>query len=239
MRSSASGESEKRERTHAISGPSLLIGTMTEITVRGALDASIAKVKLPMPAAVLAGGASKRMGRPKAALPWGAGSLLVYQTTRLSALFSDVYVVLKKDPDFPVGPAHVLLDSSPEFAAIHGLVRALEEAQDRVFVLAVDLPGLTHDLVRAIADRGLATPAPALIPEAGGRLQPLAAVWRRSAARFAKDRIGRGMLSLTALADEVAAEIFPEKEWRRFDPSGAAFANLNTFADFAAHRERV
>jgi len=192
-----------------------------------------------MPAAVLAGGASKRMGRPKAALPWGAGTLLEFQTTRLSALFSEVLVVVKEQPQFPVGPARVLLDGSPEYAAIHGLVRALDEAADRVFVLAVDLPGLTHDLVRAIADRGLATASPALIPEAGGRLQPLAAVWRRSAGRFAKTRIAKGMLSLVALADEVAAEIFPEKEWRRLDPSGVAFANLNTFADFAAHRERA
>jgi molybdopterin-guanine dinucleotide biosynthesis protein A len=212
---------------------------MTEITVRSGVDASIAAVKLPMPAAVLAGGASKRMGRPKAALPWGAGTLLEFQTTRLSTLFSEVFVVVKEKPAFPVGPAHVILDGSPEFAAIHGLLRALEEAADRIFILAVDLPGLTHDLVREIADRGLATVAPALIPEAGGRLQPLAAVWRQSAARFAKNRIGRGMLSLGALADEVAAEIFPEKEWRHLDPSGVAFANLNTFADFAAHRERA
>jgi len=195
-------------------------------------------VKLPMPAAVLAGGASRRMGRPKAALPWGAGNLLEFQTGRLSTLFREVFVVVKETPDFPIGPATVILDHSPDFAPIHGLYRALDEAEDRILILAVDLPGLNHDVIRAIAEAGMKTPAPALIPEADGRLQPLAAVWRRSAARFAKTRIEKGMLSLGGLADEVAAEILPEKVWRKFDPSRAAFANMNTLADWAAHRER-
>jgi molybdopterin-guanine dinucleotide biosynthesis protein A len=192
-----------------------------------------------MPAAVLAGGASRRMGRPKAALPWGAGNLTEFQTGRLATLFSEVLLVVKETPDFPIGPARVVLDPSPDFAAIHGLIRALEEVNDRVFVLAVDLPGLTHDVVREIATRGLKTPAPALIPESGGRLQPLAAVWRKSAARFARNRIARGVLSLTSLADEVAAEILPESEWRKLDPSGNSFANLNTFQEYSAYRERA
>lgn len=192
-----------------------------------------------MPAAVLAGGASTRMGRPKAALPWGAGNLVEFQTGRLATLFSDVFVVVKEAPDYPIGPARVLIDPSPEFASIYGLVRALEEAEDRIFVLGVDLPGLTHDIVHEIAMRGLRTAAAALIPEAEGRLQPLAAVWRKSAARFAQNRIARGMLSLTGLAEEIGADIFPESEWRKFDRSGNAFANLNTFQEYAAHRERA
>jgi molybdenum cofactor guanylyltransferase len=207
---------------------------------RRASDASIeARVKLPMPVAVLAGGASKRMGRPKAAMPWGAGNLLEFQTGRLAALFREVIVVAKEPPDFPVGPARVVLDTSTDYAAMYGLVCALAEAEDRMFVLAVDLPALTHDVVHAIATRGLTTPAAALVPEADGRLQPLAAVWRRSVMRFAYNRIARGKLSLSALFDEVGGEIFPESEWRALDPSGNSFANMNTLADWAAHRERA
>lgn len=179
------------------------------------------------------------MGRPKAALPWGAGNLLEFQTGRLASLFREVFVVVKTAPEFPIGPATVLIDRAPDYAAMHGLVSALEAAEDRIFVLAVDLPALTHDVVHEIAVRGLKTPAPALVPEANGRLQPLAAVWRRSAARFAKNRIARGMLSLTALAEEVGAEILPEREWRKLDPSGNSFVNLNTISDWAAQRERT
>lgn len=192
-----------------------------------------------MPAAVLAGGASRRMGRRKAALPWGAGTLLEFQTERLSRIFEEVFVVLKTPPDQPIGPAAVLLDHSPDFAPIHGLVRFLDEIDDRGFVLAVDLPALTPGVIEAIARRGLETEAPALVPEADGRLQPLAAVWRRAAARFARDRIARDDLSLAGLAGEVGAETLAEREWRKIDPSGASFANVNTLNDYLAWRERA
>jgi len=195
--------------------------------------------KIPMPAAVLAGGASVRMGRPKAELPYGAGTLLEFQTRRLADIFEEVLVVTKAPPLSPVGPARVVLDRSQQHAAIHGLVRALEEAADRVFVLGVDLPGVPPALLRAIAQRSLATDAPAVIPRAEGRLQPLAAVWRRSVLAAAVRRVQAGELSLHGLAEEAGAEIFEEPEWRAIDPSGAAFANLNTLEEYAAQRERA
>ena len=192
-----------------------------------------------MPAAVLAGGASTRMGRPKAGLPWGAGNLLEFQTLKLSHLFRDVFVVVKQPPDFPAGPGRLILDAEPDFAPIHGLVRALEEADDRVFVLAVDLPAITHDVVREIVRRAQATAAQAVIPEAGGRLQPLAAVWRRGAARVGRNRIARGLLALHGLAEEVGAETIAERDWKALDPSGNSFANINTLSEWAELRERA
>jgi molybdopterin-guanine dinucleotide biosynthesis protein A len=195
--------------------------------------------KIPMPAAVLAGGASRRMGRPKAELPYGAGTLLEFQVRRVSELFEEVLVVAKAPPPYPVEPARLVLDRAPQHAAIHGLVRALEEAADRVFVLGVDLPAVPAALLRAIAQRSLATGAPAVVPRAEGRLQPLCAVWRRSVLESAVRRVQAGELSLHGLAEEAGAEIFEEPEWRVIDPSGAAFANLNTLEEYAAQRQRA
>jgi molybdopterin-guanine dinucleotide biosynthesis protein A len=211
---------------------------MTEII--GATDASIRDdMKIPMPAAVLAGGASRRMGRPKASLAYGAGTLLEYQTNRLAELFEEVLAVVKGAPESPVGRARVVCDAVPEHAAIFGLVRAMEEAVDRIFVLAVDLPAIPPLLIRAIAERGRTTAAPALVPRADGRLQPLAAVWRRAALETARRRVASRDLSLQGLAQELNAEIFDEPEWRSLDPSGTAFANLNTLEDYAFLRERA
>jgi molybdenum cofactor guanylyltransferase len=196
-------------------------------------------LKLPMPAAVLAGGASRRMGRAKAALPYGGSTLLEFQTTRLAGLFEEVLVMAKEVPVFPSGPARIVLDRAVDHAAIHGLVRALEEARDRIFVLAVDLPAIPPALISLIAQRGLATDAAAVVPRSGSRLQPLAAVWRRSCLAAAQRRVAAGELSLHGLAEEVGAEILDEKEWRAIDPSGVAFANLNTLEEYAAQRERA
>ena len=192
-----------------------------------------------MPAAVLAGGASRRMGRPKAALPYGAGTLLQFQTTRLSKIFEEVYVVAKEPPAFPAGPAGILLDGAPDHAAIHGLLRAIEEAQDCIFILGVDMPALPEPLIREIARRGGASEAAAVLPRAGGRLQPLAGVWRRAVLPAAEKRLAAGELSLHGLAEIVGAEIVEDDEWRAFDPSGNAFENLNTLERYAALRERA
>ncbi len=178
------------------------------------------------------------MGRPKASLPYGAGTLLDFQIAKLSPIFDDVFVVAKEPPRDAVS-ARVVLDGVKEHAAIYGLSRALEVAEDRVFVLAVDLPALTPVLVRGIGARGLETPAAALLPRADGRLQPLAGVWRRAALAPAKRRIAEGELSLHGLAEEIRPEIFDEAEWRSLDPSGRAFDNINTLEQYEAMRERA
>ena len=179
------------------------------------------------------------MAVPKAALPYGRTTLLAHQTGRLSAIFSEVIVVAKEAPGFDGGPARVVLDRTSDRAPIHGLVRALEEASDRLFVLAVDLPVVTNEVIRAIAERGLASPAAAVVPRADGRLQPLSAVWRRSVLPAALARIARGELSLHGLAGEVGAEILPEEVWWELDPSGNSFANINTIEEYAAIREKA
>ncbi len=203
-------------------------------------DASIVlRMKIPMAAAVLAGGGSRRMGVPKASLPYGKTTLLAHQTERLSKMFEEVLVVAKEAPGFDAGPSRLVLDRTSDQAPIHGLARALEEVSDRLFVLAVDLPAMTDEVIRIIAERGLATEAPAILPRSEGRLQPLAAVWRRSVLPAALRRIARRELSFYGLAREVGAEILPEETWLAADPSGNCFANINTIEQYNAMRERA
>jgi molybdopterin-guanine dinucleotide biosynthesis protein A len=186
---------------------------------------------LDMPAALLVGGASRRMGRPKADLPWEGTTLASWQAERLARLFAEVWVVAKAGQDLPATAGRRLDDSAREPAALHGLTRALEAARGRVFVLAVDLPLLPEALIVEIARRGASTPARALVPEADGRLQPLSAVWDPSVLPLARRRAQEGRLSVSELAREAGAEILPREAWGSFDPEGSAFRNLNTPSD--------
>lgn len=192
-----------------------------------------------MPAAVLAGGASRRVGVPKGSLPYGDGTLAEHQTRRLSTIFEEVWLVVREEPGFAYGPARLLFDRDPERSALSGILRVLEEAADRVFVLAVDLPLAGDDLLRAIAGRSLESDARAIVPRSPSGLEPLCAVWRRSALPEATALAARGERSLQVLAAAVAAEVLPESDWRPFDPSGNAFANVNTIADWNAARLRA
>ena len=179
------------------------------------------------------------MGTDKASLPYGAGTLLEHQTSRLASLFEEVFVVAKTPPAGGTGPARLVLDRTSEPAAIHGLRRALEEVADHVFILAVDLPVLALPVARALAEEALASDAAALLAEADGRLQPLAGVWRRRALPVIERRIAAGELSLSGAALEIGAATFPEDRWLALDPSGRSFENLNTLEQYIAARERA
>jgi len=172
-------------------------------------------------------------------LPYGATTLAEFQTTRLARLFEEVWLVAKETPSYAFGPARLLRDDTEDLAAIHGLRRALREAKDRVFVLAVDLPALSEAVIGLVARRGNETAAPALVPLADGRLQPLAAVWRREALPALDRRVSRGELSLRGLAEAVGGEVLSEEEWRTADPSGNSFLNVNTLERYAELRERA
>ena len=183
-------------------------------------------MRIPFPVAVLAGGASRRMGVAKGSLPYGAGTLAEHQTRRLEPLFSEVWLVVREEPRYPYGPARLLFDSDPERSALSGVSRALEEADDRVFVLA-------------IARRSLETEAAAVLPASEAGLEPLAGVWRRAALPEAHRRAQTGERSLRGLAEAVGAEILPPDRWRAADPSGNAFQNLNTISEWVVARERA
>jgi len=192
-----------------------------------------------MPSAVLAGGASRRMGVPKASLPYGTGTLAEHQAARLARIFEEVWLVVREPPDFSAGPARPIFDDDPVQSALSGVLRALEEAEDRVFVLAVDLPLVSNRLMAAIAARALASTAAVLLPENAGHVEPLAGVWRRSALAEGRRRAAAGDRSLRDFAVAAGLETFPEAEWRAIDPSGNAFSNLNTIDEWVLARTRA
>jgi molybdopterin-guanine dinucleotide biosynthesis protein A len=101
--------------------------------------------------------------------------------------------------------------------AIFGLQRALADADERCFVVAVDYPLLTSDVLRYVRDRGR-------VPVWDGRAQPLCAVWEKGALARIDARIARGALDLHGLIEQ---EMIPESELRALF-EGEPLRNVNT-----------
>ncbi len=101
--------------------------------------------------------------------------------------------------------------------AIFGVVRALRDAQSRCFILAVDYPLITSDILRFLRDDGR-------MPEWNGRPQPLCAVWDAAWLPRIEERIARGALDLRGAAE---IGIIPEPELRARFP-GEPLLNVNT-----------
>ena len=160
---------------------------------------AIGTVTLEASAVVLAGGASRRMGRDKRLLPWGVDTdgqprtLLQAVIDTLAAVAGDVIVVANDQPD--VAGARVVPDAIPGSGSLGGILSGVEAARyDRVFVAAADMPFLHAGLVRDLLDR--LEGHDAVVPVIGSRPEPLHAVYSRAVAPAARSQIERGQLKI-------------------------------------------
>ena len=73
----------------------------------------------------------------------------------------------------------------------------------------------------------------AVVPEIGGKLQPLCAVYRRSAASLIEEQWNTGERRLTRIAATLNAYSPHDAELEQFDPDLRSFLNVNTPEDYA------
>lgn len=183
-------------------------------------------------AVVLAGGRSRRMGRPKALLPFGGEPLIVQVVRKLRPRFPDLVVVAAPGQELPDLPATVVRDEVPHQGPVGGICYGLRACNSPAgFVTSCDVPFLRLPLAAHLASR--LPDHDVVVPWWGGRLQPLHAVYRRSVLPFLERQLRRGELRPVFLYDRVRTLEVGEEEVRTVDPEGASFFNMNTPEDYA------
>jgi molybdopterin-guanine dinucleotide biosynthesis protein A len=127
--------------------------------------------------AVLAGGGGRRIGGDKAMVELEGRPLVHYPLNVLRAVLDEVAVVAKDSTVLPGLDVEIAIWLEPEEPRhpLAGVVHALRCARGQpVVVVAGDMPFVTRGLVAALA-RERSRGAAAVVPRAGGRLQPLCA----------------------------------------------------------------
>jgi molybdopterin-guanine dinucleotide biosynthesis protein A len=161
---------------------------------------------------VLAGGLGRRIGGAKAVVELRGTPLVLYPLRALQAVLAEVVVVAKQGNALPPLPGVPIWLEPPEPRhPLAGIVHALEGAGAasesaglgrEIFVSAGDLPFLDPGFVDWLAHVD-AHGAPAVVPRAGGRLQPLLA--RYSPAAYASLAAALRADPLPSLSDAVQA----------------------------------
>lgn len=183
-------------------------------------------------AAILAGGASRRMGRNKALLPFRGAPLIEAVYRRLARLFPEVLVVTNSPDDYPFLPCRMIPDLFPGMGAFAGLHSAVAHARhDRVFVVACDMPYLNAAVVRHLCS--LNGDAAAVVPvNDSGLLEPLHAVYGRQSLAVMEELLASGERSILALFPRVPTRRVGRDELAHLDPELSSFTNVNTPADY-------
>lgn len=182
-----------------------------------------------IPGLLLTGGASRRMGTPKAAIEIG-GETLAVRTARLLASVCE--------PVLEVGPGHTDLEVVREEPAGQGPLAAFVAgsaalpADVPILMVACDLPDLDPTLLRILAEH----PGTAgVVPESEGRLQTLCARYGVEARRVAPELLAAGERSLRALLEASEHEVLLEDAWSRM-VAAASFRDVDTPEDLERFR---
>ena len=175
---------------------------------------------------ILAGGQSRRMGRPKHLLPSPHGTLIDHHIERLAHLFVETLVV-GRGLRLAEGGFRIVEDARHEQCPLVGIYSGLRAANtDLGFVLACDLPFVKPELVQYLLSS--ADGFDITVPIVNGYYEPLCAVYRRTAIAAAEYALGAGARKTTKIYDYLRLHPVSEREIRRFDPNLASFVNLNT-----------
>ena len=153
-----------------------------------------------MNAYILIGGRSSRMGESKVAL------FLDRVAGAARGAFEAVYAVQRAGGEAAPGVETIFEPPHEERAPVFGVMRALEHAQGRCFVLAVDYPRLTAALLRRLRVRFEGSKALLMAPRSHGKLQMLCAGYDSALLPRMAHRVAEGRLDLRGLVEEIVDE---------------------------------
>lgn len=196
--------------------------------------------KLPVTAAVLAGGRSMRMGVDKTLLDVDGEALLARVVEVVSSVCANAVVVTNRPEAVAqagVPPdVRVLVDEVAYQGPLGGLVTALKGAsEDWVLAVAADMPWVNPDVVRALwnARDG----AQVVVPMTDKGLEPLLALYHRDCLPAARRALATGRRRIVAFFGDVTVVEVPVEALREFDPELASLFNINTPEDLAEARD--
>jgi molybdopterin-guanine dinucleotide biosynthesis protein A len=188
---------------------------------------------------VLAGGQSRRMGKPKAALTIGGEPLLARVARLLLLAVPKVVVVGPPEVCRLVPDLAVLQDLHPRIGPLAGVETGLlSVTAELIFVVACDMPFINPDLVRAMLKFAQDNPEadvvalPSQERAREGMMEHLHAVYRRSCLPAVTRAIAGGSYALHDLFSQVRVQAFPEILTTQLDPSGRSTLNANSPADW-------
>lgn len=180
---------------------------------------------------VLCGGQSRRMGRPKAWLPFAGETMLGRVVRLLGEVVDPVVVVAAPDQDVPPLPPQVAVvrDAEKGRGPLQGLAAGLAALTGRVqaaYLSSCDVPFLRPAWVRRMIE--LLGEAEVCVPHVGSYYHPLAAVYRLTVLPSVNQLLRQERLRPIFLFDKVPTRVVTAAELAAVDPELVSLRNLNS-----------
>jgi molybdopterin-guanine dinucleotide biosynthesis protein A len=172
------------------------------------------------------------MGRDKALLMLEGRTLVERALGKLESVCSST-AIAGGGSDL-AGFGRMVTDGVPGCGPLGGIVAALESSEfDWSIFLPVDVPLVSVELVRGLAERCVGSEAVAVLVRVHGRVEPLCGGYSRRALPGLREALGAGRLKVTAGVEGAGVVEYFDVE------DGDQFANLNTPEEFTEAERRL
>jgi molybdopterin-guanine dinucleotide biosynthesis protein A len=186
---------------------------------------------LPVTALVLCGGKSKRMGRPKAFLPYNGTTMINHILNVISDLFSETFIVANEPESYEDLEVDVVKDILPYRGPLGGILSGLLVSQfPHAFVIACDMPLVDGKLVRELVRQRHEHDVVVAAHEDG--IEPLLGVYSKNCIKPLEESLFNGDLSLKDFLSGLNSSTFQIDEGA-IEANLPSYFNVNTPQDYS------
>jgi molybdopterin-guanine dinucleotide biosynthesis protein A len=193
---------------------------------------------------ILAGGASRRMGRNKALLNLAGQPLISIIAGRLRTVVDEVIIAANDTSRYAPFADRCVPDLYPGVGTLGGIHAGLQAASHSlVVIVACDMPFLNPDLlawfVQAAAGANGAGQADLVVLKHDRGVEPLHAVYRKSCLPAIEATIQSGERCAFAFYDQIRVRYVSPEDILTLDPALSSFLNVNNPPQWYGALEQV
>jgi molybdopterin-guanine dinucleotide biosynthesis protein A len=180
---------------------------------------------------ILAGGRNTRIGKEKALLRLEGGQPLIVRIIEiLKPLFREMLLIANRREAYRDCGLPVVEDLVKRKGPLGGIFTGLTHSTSEYnFVMGCDMPFVEPRLIAYMMETAIGSDV--VIPEIGGEVEPLFAVYSKSCIPVIFDHLSVDNLKTREILRKLRVRRVTEEEIDRFDPRRLSFFNLNTLED--------
>lgn len=168
------------------------------------------------------------MGRDKAFLAFNDKPLLQHVIDAVTPLGLPVRLITNDHNRYAMFGLPMYADIIPGAGSLGGIYTAIQVSEtSSVLCLACDMPFVQTDLLRYLIEQ-MDDAADVIVPQVGGRYQPLHAIYRRTVLPLIRKQLARNALAIYDLYALAHVLVISEDTLKAGHYALRAFTNLNT-----------
>lgn len=180
---------------------------------------------------ILAGGASRRMGRDKALLVWRGRPLIETLAGRLRLVADEIIIVANHVEQYTAFADRCVPDVFTGVGALGGIHAGLQAAvHEWAFIVACDMPFLNPAVLASFL--AATDGADLVVLNAEGYLEPLHALYHKNCLPAIETAIRSGQRCAFSFYDQVRVRYVIPSEIAHLDAGLRSFRNVNTPAEW-------